>query len=299
MVSMSGLARTATENELLRRIAFPTYRAYARAMIFYPGPRVLATSMPKAGTHLLSSLLKNFPRLMFSGRHYAMRNFRTQSSGSSEGGAIEFDWDKIERRLGAVNKGQFLTAHFPPHPELMGILGKLDFKVVNIIRDPRDVVVSSAHYLAHLDRHFLHDRMTNEFSSASTRITAVITGLPPDESGRGLPSVSQRIARYRQWLVQEDTYNCRFERLVGARGGGSDKDQLNDIEAIGRHIGRPLIAEAAAALARKTWSAKSSTFRKGVIGDWRNHFTEEHKSIFKELAGQQLIELGYERDLKW
>lgn len=296
---MSGLARTVTENELLRKIAFPTYRAYARAMIFYPGPRVLATSMPKAGTHLLSSLLKNFPKLMFSGRHYALRNFRIESSQSSEDAPVAFDWGRVERMLGSVNKGQFLTAHFPPHPQLVAILDKLDFKVVNILRDPRDVVVSSAHYLAQLERHFLYDRMKNDFPTAEARITAVITGLPDDEGGRGLPSVTRRIARYSQWLVQEDTYNCRFERLVGARGGGSDEDQLNEIEAIGRHIGRPLTSEAATSLAQRTWSVKSSTFRKGVIGDWRNHFTEQHKSIFKELAGPQLIELGYERDLDW
>ncbi|HZK51927.1 MAG TPA: sulfotransferase domain-containing protein [Actinomycetota bacterium] len=296
---MSGLARTVTENELLRKIAFPTYRAYARAMIFYPGPRVLATSMPKAGTHLLSSLLKNFPKLMFSGRHYALRNFRIESSQSSEDAPVAFDWGRVERMLGSVNKGQFLTAHFPPHPQLVAILDKLDFKVVNILRDPRDVVVSSAHYLAQLERHFLYDRMKNDFPTAEARITAVITGLPPDEQGRGLPSVSQRIARYRQWLVREDTYTCRFERLVGARGDGSDEDQLNEIEAIGHHIGRPLTSEAATSLAQRTWSVKSSTFRKGVIGDWRNHFTEQHKSIFKELAGPQLIELGYERDLDW
>jgi hypothetical protein len=76
---MAGIARTITESEHLRKVAFPAYRAYARAMVFYSGPRVLAVSVPKAGTHLLSNLLTNFPRLMFSGRHYALRQFRTDS----------------------------------------------------------------------------------------------------------------------------------------------------------------------------------------------------------------------------
>jgi len=36
-----------------------------------------------------------------------------------------------------------------------------------------------------------------------------------------------------------------------------------------------------------------------MIGDWRNHFTEQHKEAFKNLAGTELVELGYERDQNW
>jgi hypothetical protein len=42
-----------------------------------------------------------------------------------------------------------------------------------------------------------------------------------------------------------------------------------------------------------------STKRKGTIGDWKNYFSEAHKNKFKEIAGNLLIELGYERDLNW
>jgi hypothetical protein len=44
---------------------------------------------------------------------------------------------------------------------------------------------------------------------------------------------------------------------------------------------------------------KSGTARKGRVGDWRNHFAEEHVHRFKEVCGQFLVELGYERDLEW
>ena len=43
----------------------------------------------------------------------------------------------------------------------------------------------------------------------------------------------------------------------------------------------------------------SSFYRKGVAGDWKNYFTERDKEIYKEEAGELLIELGYERDLDW
>ena len=44
---------------------------------------------------------------------------------------------------------------------------------------------------------------------------------------------------------------------------------------------------------------RNSHFRKGIVGDWRNFFKEEHKQRFKELAGSSLINLGYESDYLW
>jgi hypothetical protein len=39
--------------------------------------------------------------------------------------------------------------------------------------------------------------------------------------------------------------------------------------------------------------------RKGIAGDWRNHFSDDQKRLFKELAGEVLIRLGYEKDDCW
>ncbi len=40
-------------------------------------------------------------------------------------------------------------------------------------------------------------------------------------------------------------------------------------------------------------------FRKGAAGDWKNYFTEQTKSWFKKLAGEELIRQGYENDHNW
>jgi hypothetical protein len=40
-------------------------------------------------------------------------------------------------------------------------------------------------------------------------------------------------------------------------------------------------------------------WRKGIVGDWRNYFTQDDKDVFKHVAGSLLVELGYERDLAW
>jgi hypothetical protein len=42
-----------------------------------------------------------------------------------------------------------------------------------------------------------------------------------------------------------------------------------------------------------------SHYRKGVSGDWRNHFTTRHVQFFKELYNDVLLKLGYETSRDW
>lgn len=46
-------------------------------------------------------------------------------------------------------------------------------------------------------------------------------------------------------------------------------------------------------------SDENAHYRKGMPGDWRNHFTDVHKAYFKREYNDLLIKLGYEKDDKW
>lgn len=68
------------------------------------------------------------------------------------------------------------------------------------------------------------------------------------------------------WLVQVTVEKHSMERQTGRRAGVEDR---------------------------------SSFVRKGVVGDWRNHFTREAAEVFDALAGDALVALGYESDRAW
>lgn len=53
------------------------------------------------------------------------------------------------------------------------------------------------------------------------------------------------------------------------------------------------------AFEKKQKKGEKSFFRKGGSGDWKNYFKEKDKSTFKNIAGETLIELGYEQDNTW
>jgi hypothetical protein len=282
---------------VVKRVGTPVYQAAARCVVGLPGPRIFANSPPKAGTHVLSTLLRRLPKVLFSGRHHSLAEFRGPDQDGPEG-EPEFLWDNIRASYGRVRPGQFATGHFPAHPQFVDLLRDLDMRSIVIFRDPRDMVVSTAFYIRSLPRHPLHEVYRN-FPTVSDAITAAILGVGPGPAGGGHPPVGQRLASYAPWLDEADVLTVRFEDLVGEHGGGSRQAQLTTVAAIAAHIDRPLDEAALRRVCDRVFSTSSATFRKGQIGDWRNHFTAEQVELFKHQAGDQLIRLGYESGFDW
>ncbi len=294
---MPKLAKLIADHETLKRRALvPAYRTIARTNVFYPGPRVLANSFPKAGTHLLGALMGQMPRLMYSGVHHAVGEF-TASGAAPE--AIALDWTRLRRALDGVNRGHYLTGHFPAVPGLPELLDELGYASVVMLRDPRDVVVSGQHYVTSLRSHDLHLRYTRVLTTPEERLMASIVGFPADEHGRGLEPIGARLQRYLAWRDDPRSLVVRFEDLIGPDGGGTAEAQRDAVARIAAHVGRDLAPDRLHRTAARIWSDRSSTFRSGRSGGWRDHFTDEHRRAFKATAGRLLIDLGYESDLDW
>jgi Sulfotransferase domain len=86
--------------------------------------------------------------------------------------------------------------------------------------------------------------------------------------------------------------NEEVRRLLGFRGVGTDETLVE------RCVGSASFEKLSKGRERGQ-EDPSSFYRKGIAGDWKNHFTEEDRRAFKEEAGELLIRLGYEEDLDW
>lgn len=299
--------RRTRDSRSLRKVGIWVYSSALRRIVL-PPPRVLLNGPAKSGTHLLSDCLSSMPKMMFSGRHFALPEFMVPPHSTNRGvptlaswRQLELDEARLEKYLNGCPQGMFVTAHAHFHPVLRDILEKLEFQQLVLLRDPRDVVISSV--LSPLKRqpwHHAHRFFFEVLKSDEERIMVSIRGVETDHAPKGSKgSIRSIFDRYMEWLDEPWTLMVRFEDLVGPRGGGETEKQIATIERIAEFLGRPVDRAGAMTIAQRTYGTSGLTFRRGTIGDWQNHFTEEHRQAFKDVAGDILVGLGYEEDMNW
>jgi hypothetical protein len=190
-------------------------------------------------------------------------------------------------------------------------------KVIHIIRDGRDRVVSRMHHSwnkstdqggvielmpdeiakreafyrdrqAFLDSGegiFVEERLRDMAAKWRVSIGAAI------HHGRDLLGNNYAEVRYEDLLEKPAE---ELERLFEFLGADTSEEIVN----------RCVEANSFEALSGRERGSEDYTLgwrkhRKGIAGDWTNVFTERDKEIFKEEAGELLVELGYEKDHNW
>ena len=166
-----------------------------------------------------------------------------------------------------------------------------------VIRDLRDTLVSA---------YFSFKLSHPSIPGFSTRLRNVLQTV---DAERGLvylmDNFLQKCAAIQlSWLEAENELLVRYEDLL-------TNDQALLESALIDHCGLPVTREK---LRKAVLAARFETLtggrarghedltaheRKGISGDWRNHFTEEVKRAFKARYGGLLVATGYEKDLSW
>jgi hypothetical protein len=275
----------------------------------YRVPAFLANSLPKAGTNLLVralGLLGGDGRGARRVPHLAPAALQARARARDAAGpgvAIGLTWPRLvpartlRRVLRRMRRGTFCSVHAPYSGELAALLAELSMKTVLIVRDPRDVAVSSAYYIARTPANQFHGIYRP--LSLEDRILLSIRGRPPARPGDPrIEDIGTVCRTLLPWLAHPACLTVRFHRLVGPQGGGREEDQVAELSALAAHLGFRVRPDALAGIARALFGG-TPTFREGRSGAWRDHFTREHREVFKAVAGQVLVDLGYERDPDW
>jgi len=109
------------------------------------------------------------------------------------------------------------------------------------------------------------------------------------------PNIAERFAPYLGWLDHPEVMKIHFEDLVNDRAA-----TLNRI--IDHFLARvPLTTPRKRFSIRLSRPSTQANLRPSVQANRRmeKRFTSEHKKIFKDVAGDLLIRLGYEKDNNW
>ncbi len=249
--------------------------------ILIPQPtqgRVLITSIPKAGTHLLGKTIEKITHIPVSDED------------------IHHTYDRV-------------VTFAKANPEVPVLL---------IVRDLRDVCLSYVHYVSLQIRNHpdpQHYYLFGEFKrsdevladlipqwqriSIENKLTAVL------EANSLAPCDIDNFFRVAMELSQLPNVTLiKFENLVGPNGGGDFKLQCKEIEKIAKvyqvNLSLPQVMVIANTIFGPTPRSRwNNTFRKGEIGSWKDVYTEHQISVFKERFNDYLYYFGYIENEDW
>ena len=281
-------------DQRIRRALRPTGKSTQavirwKRLSFDDAQPIFGNSKPKSGSHLLVQILNGFTRIM-PYRYVDAEPIRTirKDGGRRTGDDVLSDLQKVPR--GVIGWG-----YVEATPENVAFLcqpGRVNYF---IYRDPRDLLVSQVFFATDMyEDHAMHE-FYKSLTDFNERLKVAITGI--DNNGLYMVSVKQRYEGVFKWLEQQHVMCIRFEDLIENRDVTLNA-MLDEVEKTGYKIPTP--RERALSILRDAIQpAKSHTFRSGKTGDWRELFTEEHKKLFKDVAGDLLVQLGYEGSNDW
>ena len=260
-------------------------------------PILLGISFPKSGTHLLDQILLGFSKVSpFSKRLHSFYAEYEGESGLKHGPEEALKW------LNTLRPRDVASAHLFARPETIACVSSPAFVSYFIFRDPRDVVVSHVFYVTEMEARHVHHDYYASLPDFDSRLTISILGRSdsnarPEHSRRvEFPDIAARFAPYLGWLDEPSVIKIHFEDLIDDRTATLNHLLDHFLARVPLQTPRRLILDA---LESSINPSKSPTFRSGKAGEWKKYFTDEHKKIFKDAAGDLLVRLGYEKDNGW
>jgi len=252
-------------------------------------PILLGISFPKSGTHLLDQILLGYSNVApFSKRLHSFYAEYEGESGRKRALEQALTW------LDSLRPCDVVSAHLFARDEVVNRVCTSAFVPYFIFRDPRDVVVSHVFYVTNMEgRHVHHDHYAS-LPDFNSRLNVSILGRP--EIDIEFPDIAARFSPYLGWLDHPEVLSIHFEDLMNDRTAALARILEHFLARVPLHFPRQLILNV---LESSINPSKSPTFRSGKTGAWKQHFTKEHKKIFKDVAGDLLVKLGYESNNDW
>ena len=279
----------ALKSQLIRKgIAYASEvpRAFARASAsqadYLNGPPIIGNSIPKSGTHLLLQIARAIPGTCYYGSFV---------SWARSWELVSHTQDQMNKRIDRIVPNEVVPAHIRYSAGSAAKLQAINAIHLLIVRDPRDIALSEAEYLTHMNRWHRVHRYFKNVSDPGERIRMVIDGVP--EAGDLFPDLGQRLRPFLGWLDDPNVTVVRYEDL---RGAGLD----NALESIAAAVAQHRPADGAtrshlAALMRDYIDpSRSHTFRSGRLERWRSELSTENKRRLEAVAADVIGRLGYE-----
>jgi hypothetical protein len=237
----------------------------------------------------LDQILLGFANVAPYGKR--LHSFYAEYEGES---GVKHAPEQALRWLDSLQLRDVASAHLFARPDAIARVTSPKFIPYFIFRDPRDVVVSHVFYVTEMEARHVHHAYYQSLPDFDARLNVSILGRPNTDVE--FLNIAERFAPYLDWLDQPEVLTIHFEDLIQDRVQALTRIMDHLLARVSLQSSRQLILDSLESSINPT---KSPTFRSGKTGEWKKHFTGKHKKIFKDVAGDLLIRLGYEKDSTW
>lgn len=249
----------------------------------------LMSSVPKSGTHLLHQILNGIPNITNDIRDLEKKFFIDHHPQNSS------IYKDHLYRLAYLQPNEFGIGHIFHSDEYAYMLKRLELKHIFIYRDPRDVLISLIHFIPkYWNEHPLYNDFNESIVTNAERIETLILGVEDK-----WPNFDAWNRPFYNWITDSNTLAISFEELMISKD--SQRECMKKIISyLFEDKKPPLPLEKMITLMEDNINpGKSRTFREGKIASWREEFDDKTKEMFKKVAGNLLIDFGYERNHNW
>jgi hypothetical protein len=186
-----------------------------------------------------------------------------------------------------------------------------DAKIVNIVRDGRDVLISErfrnfveeSKFLTAEDKRIISDLQVDSVPFTDGRRSIFTETFIRNIASRWVKDLTESDAEARR-LYGANYHALRYEDLL--------ETSFVEMKKLWKFLGGTKVNKTLEKQIQiemssnpdEEWQAKrnegiASFLPKGQAGNWSRLFTAQDKSVFKEVAGEMLVKWGYEKDLSW
>jgi hypothetical protein len=238
--------------------------------------------LPKSGTTWLEGMVASYPGF------HAVTIPSVYGYELSTGGTHDYE---LPQRMFSRFKEMLVVTKMHVHgsPHNVGLLREAGVRCVVLYRDLRDVAVSHVFYVRRTPWHPEYPLYSQRSPREGLSLFAERTLSPFVDWIRSWHENAGDIGLFVR-------YEAMLSDAAGVMTRVAEHYQLDaSVQTISAVVERHSF-EALSGGRRRGQQNDESFFRKGVSGDWRNHFTPELAKVFADRIGDSLQGFGYERE---
>ena len=186
-----------------------------------------------------------------------------------------------------------------------------DAKIINIVRDGRDVLISErfrnfveeSKFLTTEDKRIIADLKADSAPFSDGR-RSIFTETSIRNIARRWADDLNEVDAESKRLYGENYISLRYEDMLTQPFSEMSRLwKFLGVKKVSKTLEKQLLAEMSSN-PDEEWQAKrnegiASFLPKGQAGNWQRLFTEKDKALFKEIAGEVLVKWEYERSVDW